>query len=54
MRPLGVVAPDPGIELCLGGLEVGEGPPGEELRAERAVEPLDLACRHWAAGAVNR
>src|SRR5439155_19530270 len=44
VRTLGVIATDPRIELGLCAREVVEDPPGQELGAERPMEPLDL-CR---------
>jgi hypothetical protein len=50
VRALCIVARDPGVELGLGLLERGEGPPREELGAQGAVEPLDLAGGRRAPG----
>ncbi len=49
MGPLGVVEHDELVELGLGRGERGEQSSGEELLAQRAVEPLDLAGRSGAA-----
>ena len=43
--PVGVVVGDPGVEFGLGAGEVVEHAPGEELDAQGAVEPFDLAGR---------
>jgi hypothetical protein len=45
----GVVGADPAVELDLGLLERCEGPVGQELAAERLMEPLDLAGRRGRA-----
>jgi hypothetical protein len=51
---LGVEAADPPVQLVLRGTEIGEVPAGQELRAERPVEQLDLAGRGRAPGRRKR
>ena len=45
VRPVVVVVLDPHVQFGLGVLDRVEHPPGEELAAQRLVEPLDLARR---------
>ena len=50
VRPLGVVALHPPVELALGRFQIGEHPPQQELLAKGPVEPLDLAGGGGAPG----